>query len=206
MKINYHSPFWQRMEKLYYVILLNLLWILFSLPIITIGASTAALYHTTFNLVKGKDVQVFTDFYHAFKLNFVRNMVMGLFVICFGLLLMLVQGFYLQLATEISQVIYYLYLFVTFLFILFLVNIFPVLGSFKGSFLEIARITLFLSIKYLPMSILMIIINFFILYLCQFVIPLAVIAVALIAFVNSHIFLKKVLKVSFTAEELSSVN
>ena len=41
--LNYNSKFSQTMIKLCYACFLNLLWMICSLPIITIGASTTAL-------------------------------------------------------------------------------------------------------------------------------------------------------------------
>lgn len=193
MKIKYDSPFWDRMGKLYYIIVLNFMWILFSVPLITIGPSTVALHHCMFYVIKGKEISVFKEFYHAFKENFVRNMLIGLIVAGFGFLLIFSQNFYIEMATSISPTIYYFYIFVAFIFFMFLVYIFPVLDTFDGNILELLRLSLFLSIKNLPMSILMLIIDYFIIYFCQIVIPLVFIGVAFIVFVNNRIFLKRVL-------------
>ena len=45
------------------LIALNLLWIVCSLPVITAGASTTALYYCTLKLHKDGDIRVFHDFY-----------------------------------------------------------------------------------------------------------------------------------------------
>ncbi|SLL35726.1 Predicted integral membrane protein [Mycobacteroides abscessus subsp. abscessus] len=192
MKIRYDSPFWERMGKLYYIIVLNFLWILFSLPLITIGPSTVALHRCMFSLINGKEMNVFTEFYQSFKTKFVRNMMVGLIVVGFGMLLLSSRNFYYEIAANTSLTIYYFYIFLVFLFALFLVTVFPVLGTFDGTVLELLRISLFLSIKHLPMSILMVVIAYLIIYFCQMLIPLALIGVALIAFINSRIYLKRV--------------
>lgn len=192
MKIRYDSPFWERMGKLYYIIVLNFLWILFSLPLITIGPSTVALHRCMFSLINGKEMHVFTEFYQSFKRNFVRNMIAGIAVVGFGMLLLSSRNFYFEIAANISLTIYYFYIFLVFLFALFFVTVFPVLGTFDGPVLELLRTSLFLSIKNLPMSILMVVIDYLIIYFCQMIIPLALIGVSLIVFINSRIYLKKV--------------
>ncbi|KAB7671662.1 YesL family protein [Bacillus sp. B1-b2] len=189
MKIRYDSPFWERMSKLYSIIVLNFLWVLFSLPIITVGPSTVALHRCMFQVINGEEINVIGEFYQYFKLNFKRNMLTGIIVVGFGVLLLSSQHFYLEVANQTSQMIYYFYLFLSVLFVLFLVYVFPVLGLFEGSLLELFRTSLFLAIKYLPMSILMVVIDCLIIYLCQMMIPLALISVALIVFVNCRIFL-----------------
>ena len=52
------------------LIALNLLWIVCSLPVITAGASTTALYYCTLKLHKDGDIRVFHDFFKSFKQNF----------------------------------------------------------------------------------------------------------------------------------------
>lgn len=54
------------------MIALNILWLVTSLPIVTIGASTTAMYYTALKLHKDKDVTVWKAFFHSFKQNFVQ--------------------------------------------------------------------------------------------------------------------------------------
>lgn len=49
------SLFFRTMSLIGDLMLLNLMWILTSLPIITIGASTTALLYTGMKLAKGRD-------------------------------------------------------------------------------------------------------------------------------------------------------
>ena len=192
MKIRYDSPFWERMGKLYYMIVLNFLWLLFSLPVITIGPSTVALHQCMFHLINGKEMTIFTEFYQSFKRNFIRNMMAGIIVVGFGMLLLSSRNFYFEIAVNTSWSIYYFYIFLVFLFALFIVIIFPVLVSYDGAVLELLRLSLFLAIKNLPMSIMMVVIDYLIIYFCQMLVPLALIGVALIVFINSRIYLWRV--------------
>lgn len=194
MKFNYDAPFWKRMEKLYYIIVLNFVWLLFSLPIVTIGSSTAALYKTMFSLIRGEEIHAFKSFFQAFKHKFLKNTFVGIILIGFSFVLIWGHGFYLQLANNISNIFYYIYIFVVFLFIMFMIYIFPVIVVYDKNLMDSIRLSIFLSIKYLPFSFIMAVINFFIIYLCQFIIPLALIAVAVIVFIDFNIIVHKVLK------------
>ena len=49
---------------------LNLLWILCSFPIFTVGASTTALCYCTLKLHKYGDCRIVKDFFQSFKQNF----------------------------------------------------------------------------------------------------------------------------------------
>ena len=57
-------------EKIFDIMALGFLWILCSLPVITIGASTTALYYAMVKSVKNNDGYVTKEFFRSFKLNF----------------------------------------------------------------------------------------------------------------------------------------
>lgn len=60
---------------------LNILWFACSLPIITIGPSTNALFTVTLKLTEGQPVSVLKTFFKAFKENFKQTLVVGAFSI-----------------------------------------------------------------------------------------------------------------------------
>ena len=49
---NYDNPVWRFIGKLGDLILLNILWIICSIPVFTIGASTTAVYYVTLKLAR----------------------------------------------------------------------------------------------------------------------------------------------------------
>ncbi|MCR5063895.1 MAG: YesL family protein [Treponema sp.] len=74
------------MRRVIDLILLNFLWIIFSIPVITIGASTCAAYYVTLKLVDGKEnpegfalVDVIKLFLKGFKQNFKQGTILWAF-------------------------------------------------------------------------------------------------------------------------------
>ena len=53
------------MERVFNWMLLNLLWLLTSLPVLTVGASTAALIDVTRRMEQGEDPAVFREYFRA---------------------------------------------------------------------------------------------------------------------------------------------
>jgi len=51
-------------------LILSLMWILFSIPLFTIGASTAALFYVSTRRIAEREGYITSDFWHAFKSNF----------------------------------------------------------------------------------------------------------------------------------------
>ena len=74
-----NSGFWRFVNRALDVLLLNLLWLLFSLPIITIGASTCAAFYVTMKMVDEEEGYVARMFVKAFKENFKQGTIMWLF-------------------------------------------------------------------------------------------------------------------------------
>ena len=66
------------MSRLLDVLKLNFLWIIFSLPIITMGASTVAAYSVTLKMVDDEEGYVGRQFLKAFKNNLKQGIPLGL--------------------------------------------------------------------------------------------------------------------------------
>lgn len=66
-------------NKFWVLIELNLIYVLFCLPIVTFGPATAALTHMMRNIYLQKPQFIFHDFLQAFKKNFKQSIVIGIF-------------------------------------------------------------------------------------------------------------------------------
>ncbi len=67
---NPDSPVFSFLSKLADLIIINILVIICSLPVFTIGAAWTAMYYVTVKLVKNEESYVTKDFFKSFKLNF----------------------------------------------------------------------------------------------------------------------------------------
>lgn len=64
------NPFWQYMGRLFDAVMVNLLWLICSLPVFTVGASTAAAYTVLIAKKRDKAGQTTALFFQAFRDNF----------------------------------------------------------------------------------------------------------------------------------------
>lgn len=62
------------MTKIFDILLLNFLWLICSLPIITFGAATTALYYVMMKLVRDEESGIIRSFFKAFKENFRQSL------------------------------------------------------------------------------------------------------------------------------------
>lgn len=72
------SPLYRFLSKLLDVLKLNFLWILFSLPIVTVGASTAAAMSMALKMTDDEEGYIGKGFVQAFKENWKQGTMLGL--------------------------------------------------------------------------------------------------------------------------------
>ena len=84
---SYESKFSQLVLKISYACCLNLLWFVCSIPIVTIGASTTALYYASLKVVRDEDSHVAALFFRSFRQNFKQATVLWLILLGAGLFL-----------------------------------------------------------------------------------------------------------------------
>ena len=93
---NYDNPFWRFIGKFCDVMILNVLWVLCSIPVVTMGASTTAVYYVTLKLVRDEEGPTIRSFFRSFKENFRQATIIWLIMLAAGSLL----GFDLYFRSE----------------------------------------------------------------------------------------------------------
>ena len=81
------NPLFSLLNQLGQLILLSILWTICSLPVITIGASTAALYYTVVKVLRRHQDSLFAAFFREFRNNFLQSLNINMVFLCyFGIL------------------------------------------------------------------------------------------------------------------------
>ena len=81
---DYDGGIMRVLNKLVDCVFLSVLWIVFSIPILTFGASTTALYYTANKVIRHDRSSVLREFWRAFKKNFVQATIIWLILAVFG--------------------------------------------------------------------------------------------------------------------------
>lgn len=80
---NYDNKVFEFINRVVDTIFATLLWVVFSLPVITIGASTTAFYETVHKVLRKNKGYIWRTFWTTFRSNFIRSTIVWL--IQFGL-------------------------------------------------------------------------------------------------------------------------
>lgn len=151
----FDGPFNNFMGRIFDLVVLHLLWVLFSLPIVTIGASTTALFTVTLKMAKNEESYIVKSFWKAFKSNFVQAT--KLWAVAAGVFVWLILIMRVCIKGD-AQMLKVLglpnagLLVIAFLAALY---VFPIQAMFENSVGNILKNAIICSLRYLPYSILM---------------------------------------------------
>ena len=163
------------LSKLGDMFILNFIYVLSCIPIITIGASTTALYYTTLKMAENKESYVWRDYWKAFKSNLKQATVIWLIVFAgwavVALDFLIAGGLSMQLGTVVAIGVVVVAVFLGILGL----YVFPLLARFDNTVVRTMKNAVMIAIRHLPSTILIALIH---------AVPL------LVAFVSIEAFLK----------------
>ena len=196
--LSYDSKFGRLFLKLSYACCLNTLWFICCLPIVTIGASTTALYYTSFKIAKDEGSFITTMFFRSFRQNFRQATMIWMIMLVTGLTIgvdaILLYRLHLT-TTGTAAVVWTLLLAVIFacmvLYVIVLFNIFPLLSIASNSTANMFKNAFLIGTHYLFVTILVIFVPYAMFFLVVNVFtPLIIFGEGLCAVISAHILLK----------------
>lgn len=119
--------------KIWDIILVNILFLVCSMPIVTIGPAFTAMHHVTLRIKKGNNPGTFRTFFHAFKQNFKQSFIVWIIsLICIIILLANIE-FLKTMNTGFASFLYYASYFILIFIIVMNLYVHPVIAAFEGT-------------------------------------------------------------------------
>ena len=206
MEINFNSRLYQYMSKLAECMILSLLWLAFSLPVITFGAATSALYYCAVKVLRKDEGSAFKDFWRAFKSNLNQGVLTVLFAAAICILVVLIgSGIYAAMPrADVLKNIYVVYIIIFSFGISWLHYVFSYIARFEASFRTVLKNSLIICVMNLPASLSMVILFIAVIAVLIMTAPASSVALfllpALYALVTSFL-LEKVYRKYMPAQE-----
>ena len=146
------SKFMQAMSRLADLIILNCVFLVTCLPVITIGAASTALYTVCFRMGTEQEGSILKDYFRAFRDEFRQSTVIWLFLLLFG------AAVCVNILLFLGRSGWMHYLYIPFLMLLALVlmvqgYVFPLLSRFRNDIGSVLKNALIFSAAFLPRSI-----------------------------------------------------
>lgn len=153
---NPQNSFWQTIDRLSDLLILSLLWLICSLPLVTVGAASTALYDTAAHCFRGQEPMPWRRFFHTFR----RELPCAIIVtVVWGALLLLLGSALQMMAAAASAGTSMAWVVLLFCLVLMLLPLgaacwmFPLLSRFTFRPVELILTALRLAVGYLPRTI-----------------------------------------------------
>ena len=150
------SPVIAFLNKMTDLILLNLLWLVSCLPIITIGAATTAMYYVCIISIRQGDGYVLKRYISSFKQNFKQATIIWLVMLAVGLLLVGDLFFWYRMGSAFGKVMFCISAVFAVLFFVVALYVFPVLSKLEGSIVMTVKNAAAFAVGYFPYTIILI--------------------------------------------------
>lgn len=187
---NPENRFWRFMEKIADVFFLGVLWFIFSIPLITMGAATTAVYQFTLKQVDDEEGHVWRSFWTAFRKNFLPATVLWLILLAVGLFLAadiwLCMNLSLPPAAQIPC--FGVLICLAVLWFITALYTFPILSRFDLPVKKILPHAFVTAVGNLYVTVTVVLVHLVFAYLCNAVLILFPVFVTLAAFVSSYFF------------------
>ncbi|MCI8559582.1 MAG: DUF624 domain-containing protein [Dorea sp.] len=121
------------LTRLFDLILLNVLWLLCSLPVVTLGAATAAMYSVTLKMAGKEEGYIAKDFFMAFKQNLKKGVIIWLGLLTAGIVIGLDFVVLQKIPGVIGNILTVFLGIAAAVYIIELIFVFPILARFENT-------------------------------------------------------------------------
>ena len=148
---DFEGPFFSFIEKAADIVILNIVFIICCLPVITIGASLTALSSVTQKIVRKEEGYIIKGFFVSFKRNFIQATLIWIIMLIFaGIFWIDIRILSKADSNGINAVFTGLLMLLGIIYIFELIYVFPVLAKFDNTVINTMRNALILSVSRLP--------------------------------------------------------
>jgi len=199
---NLENGFFRGISKLVDCIFVTLLWIIGCIPIVTIGASTTALYYTTHKVIHQERGYIFHEFKHAFISNFKKSTITWIILMCVGAFLGSDAYITFQLRQQGDKVgiVFYLIILLLLLEVIVFIFIFPYISRFEDDMKRAFKNAFFLSFGN-PIKMILMLITLAVSVYMVYVLPLLILIVPTLYMLGIEQQMEKIYKKFLPPEE-----
>lgn len=187
---NPENRFWIFMDKVMDAMIISILWLVCSLPVVTMGAATAAVFRFTLDQVRDEEGYVWKSFFKAFRQNFRQATVLWLAGLAVGAFLM--ADMYLCMRLRIPETMRMALMTgfgcISLIYLLTMMYVLPLTACFQVTARRAVRDSFVMAVGNLPVSLLILLIYGIFTVLACYRPGAAVFCVGLAIFVSSYLF------------------
>lgn len=153
--LRFDGPVFRFLETVTNLLILNLLFLVCSIPIVTIGPALTATYYVALKLIRREESGIIKNFFHAFRLNFKQGLLMGLGVLLLAAALLAdlhILTYVAAIPEGISKVLLIVTVVLLMILAMIAVYLFAVLAQFENTTKELIKWSAILAVRHLPVT------------------------------------------------------
>ena len=186
---DYDSAFYKALRIISDTALICLLWLLTSLPLITIGASTTAAFYVMTRRISNMEYSILMDFFRSFKQNFPK----ATLVFCGILALSALNLFYIffvRIPGTIGTVLFAFQFFFAVEMLFIYIHMFPFIARFDMPLIQLIKTVVLMANRHIIISLLHVIIIAGLALICILMPVLLLFAFGVYCLLSSYLLIK----------------
>ncbi len=191
---DYDGFLMQTLSKLFDLIAVNILWFIGCIPIVTVGASTTAMYAVVIKIVRGDSYGLWKTFWKSFRENFKQATVIWLIFLAVFVVLGVDFFFCLWLTNPtLKAILFAFFLFLTLMAVCMFLYVFPLQACFYNTIRQTIQNSLFFTLGNMLKTILMIVVDVLIVAASLFAVQAMSLFVGVLVALSNAFLMKKAL-------------
>ena len=160
------NGFYRLMTKFAWMVVLSILWLVCSIPLITIGASTAALHSITMKMVRDEEGTIVSGFFTALRRNLRQGILLTLFVSAWFMMIWANWNYTLGFSGYVRYLGGAMFALLLFVGLLTITVLFHVQARFAMSVKQTLLVSMRMALGCLPQSVALLLLAAVMLYAC----------------------------------------
>ena len=152
------SKFSQIMGRVFDLMMLNIIFLIMCIPIVTIGANFTAMYYVTLKMIKNEETYIFRTYWKSFRENFKQATAIWLILLAVLIVLFLDLLLVMRMPGTITY-LRFVFLVLIFFEAMVLSYVFPVLSRFDNTVKNTIKNSILMAIRHLPWTIMILLVN-----------------------------------------------
>lgn len=134
------------------VLFTGILWLIASLPVLTVGTASTAAYYAMSKCVRHKTGYLWKEFLHSLRVNLKQSLILSLIYLVVLLVLGLDIWYVWNNDSKLNSAVFVILIFVLFLAVSIGIYLWPLLSRFEKKNSELIKTAFIVSFRYLPLT------------------------------------------------------
>lgn len=183
------GPFSKFGSVFFDIMILSLLWLVFTIPIITSGAATTALFYVVTRRISGREGYLISDFWRSFRLNFKQA------TFCWLLIMLIAWVVFINITNinrlgSAKNVVLPIQLGIALETGAISLYVFPIIARFKLSLKDVFKNAFFLANRHFLTTLMLMSVGVGVILLSLATVLFSLMAMGVYAFIASHLIMR----------------